>query len=227
MKLKHLIFTGALVALTLFACKKEDPVAEPTCPECWDREMVCVDLQCECPEGSIENWFEAWGPLEDSMPPRKFCIEPNPKTFIAELEPIGCLDTFAFTFPQEPLTEIDSFSNQNGPGASTSFKVERPDRIRPEEVNYTLFYNEEGALELYFFQFPPNAGGEQFRFENCTDFDANGERIGFAVPSFQGVFIHPDTIRGQLIFSGYGTFEYLDSLHVELDLIRTVPYEED
>ena len=228
MKLKYLIFTGALVVLTLFACQKEDSVAEPTCPECWDREMVCVDLQCECPEGSIENWFEAWAPYEDSIPYRKFCIEPTPYTFIGEFEPIACLDTFAITFPWEPLTQIDSLSTSgSGPMQTFLLKLEQPSKLlRGSSFPYSLRYNEVGELELDLRGLFPNTGGLYMRAKSCFEFDAEGNQIGNAGIHFEGVFIHPDTIRGQLLVGAWGTLEHLNGVQ-PLDLIRTVPYEED
>jgi hypothetical protein len=49
--------------MSLQSCKKDNPVLmpepEPTYPECEEESMVCIDLQCECPEGTIVNWLEA------------------------------------------------------------------------------------------------------------------------------------------------------------------------
>lgn len=222
----ELIFLGFLICTTVFSCKEEPSVPQPECPECWDDDMACINLQCECEEGTIINWLEAWSPQDKVKAPRKFCIERSPYTFIAEFEAVGCLDTFAITFPWEPLTEIDPGDNSNGPAITTSFRLEMPEKVRKVDVDYTLFYNEIDSLELYFFRIPANTGGEDMGYEFCTDYDENGERIGRASRAFSGVFVHPDTIRGQLVHSGHGTLDYLDGLHTPIDLVRTVPYEQ-
>ena len=211
----------SLAIMSLSACEKEK-TGEPQCPECWDSDMLCIDLQCECPEGMIVNWFEAilLGD-EEGAPPKKFCIEPSPYTFIAEFEAVGCLDTFAIVFPWEPTTEIDSSAVPNGPSQSFELEIERP--TGNARLPYDLFYNEFDELEMIMSGMPANTNGVQIRAGACSEYDENGDQIGYAKPWFQGVFVHPDTIWGQLTYLANGTLAHLNDVEVPLDLIRTVP----
>lgn len=138
---------------------------------------------------------------------------------------MGCVDTLAITFPWEPLTELAPGDNGSGPGLATFFTLEEPGK--GSEVMYHLYYVAPDSLELYFFLFPPNYGGEQMMYQRCTEYNEDGERIGLVNRGFMGIFVHPDTIRGELFyFSGNGTLEHLEGSRTPVDFIRTVPYEE-
>jgi hypothetical protein len=159
----------------------------------------------------------------EGAPPIKFCVKPDPLTFIARFPAFGCIDTFALSFLREPLTVLESPPAANGILAN----LERPIQNggAPTVLDAFLFYNEADELELYLWNIPVNVGASRHRFI-CEEYDGTGERIGAAGPAeYGGVFVHPDTIRGYFFYaSTSGSLSQLAGDSLEVDFVRTRPH---
>lgn len=101
MKYNFIIFIFFLLLLVFIGCKDEVLVIFD-CLKCWDRDMICVDVECDCLEESIEIWlelriffisneFEVW----------KFCIMLLFKIFVVYVELFVCIDIFGLIFVEE------------------------------------------------------------------------------------------------------------------------------
>lgn len=213
-----------LFSLLLLACgKDDDAVEEPTCPTCWDEKMRCVAGNCECPEGAIEigqpnlEWHsEAYVPPSE----RKLCVMPDTLTFIARFPRFECFDTFAVTFPYEPL-EFDT--PPHFPTGTPTVEYSR------SQGNYSgfsrAFYSEKTPAGVFvFFSNIPSSHGHLWISPGCWDFDEDFNTLGSGYADFQGYFVHKDTIAGDLVFVGSGTLQHLVNHRMPIQLVRTVPF---
>lgn len=229
MKYSIIIFTLFSLFLAFAGCKDEAP-ATPDCPRCWDRDMICVDAQCDCPEESIETWLELRTSLtSNELEARKFCIMPSPKTFVAYVEPFECIDTFGLTFAREPWTDSP---NEVGAPTGVSLVSEIPDEAGynlGRQVLYIPPMTPDSLKEIHIHLLQPTIGELGITF--CRDRAEDGSITGGARMVYKGVFVHPDTIKGRIEFQvmedANNTLEYLEDEIIEpVDLIRTIPYKE-
>jgi hypothetical protein len=206
-------------AWSLLGCNQEEPVAEPACPECEDYRAVCIAAACQCPEGYLEMWYRA-ALFPNTIPPTLYCLAPDSLTFIANLPHNSCVDSFAIAFTSEPLAQTNL-----GPGPSGFYAYSHMPRSRwtdPLRPTGAIFTNEEGDLEFFFYDmyialFPPGfqADGQCFA-ESRADEDSRPSRGHFV-----GIFVHPDTIRGEL---AYFYRPDPEPRLMSLDLVRMLPY---
>ena len=221
MKLKKnvLLIGQILICCCLSSCDDEQAAAPP-CPECWDEKALCVESACECPEGAIEirqylfsSTKQAVG--EDGL---KFCVIPDPLTFIARFPQFECYDTFALSFPLEPLEYGDWPHSPSG----HIIQVQIPDRFQQlGRLAFSMNEEEDNGLFVVIPKIPPNHGE---RIGGCLEYDDEGVRTGGITAEFQGYFTHKDTISGDLVFTGSGTMEHLSGHRLPIQLVRTVPY---
>ncbi|MCR9101625.1 MAG: hypothetical protein NXI25_16820 [bacterium] len=229
MKYNILIFTFSSLLLTFTSCKDEAP-STPDCPRCWDRDMICVDAECDCPEESIETWLELRTSFtSNELEARKFCIMPSPKTFVAYVEPFACIDTFGLTFVEEPWT---ASPNEVGVPTGTSLVSEIPDDAEyslTRQVLYIPPMTTDSLKEIHIQLLQPTIGELGITF--CRDRAEDGSITGGARMVYKGVFVHPDTVKGRIEFQVLedenNTMGYLENEVIEpVNLIRTIPYEE-
>ncbi|KGE87513.1 MAG: hypothetical protein ACE362_23930 [Phaeodactylibacter xiamenensis] len=228
MKYNFIIFTFSSLLLAFTGCKDEVPVT-PDCPRCWDRDMICADAECDCPEESIETWLELRTSfISNELEARKFCIMPSSKTFVAYVEPFVCIDTFGLTFVEEPWT---ASPNEVGVPTGTSLVSEIPDDAEyslTRQVLYIPPMTPDSLKEIHIHLLQPTRGelGESV----CRDWTEDGNIAGYTRMIYKGLMVHPDTIKGRIEFMGNasgGTLSYLaDEVIEPVDLIRTIPYEE-
>ena len=230
MKSNTIILSFILFSLLLaFAGCKDEPPATPDCPRCWDRDMICVDAQCDCPEESIETWLELRTSLtSNELEARKFCIMPSPKTFVAYVEPFECIDTFGLTFVEEPWTDSP---NEIGVPTGTSLVSEIPDEAGyglSSQVLYIPPMTPDSLREIQIELLAPSRG--ELGVDFCRDRAEDGSIAGYSRMVYKGIMVHPDTIKGRIEFRGNatgGTLSHLaDEVIVPVDLIRTIPYKE-
>jgi hypothetical protein len=214
-----------LIAITaiLLSCNKKQAAPDPTCPTCWDEKMECVDLACQCPEGSIETWLNLFKNSEkDNVfgKSRKYCIKPNKLTFMAHFPRFECIDTFAITFLTEPL----EVSDQTPVLATSQVKPEVPKSFTALPPGLTIDPNDPNGTYVAIPSLYPTHGTSIF---GCLDLDLDGSIDGgIGRLSFRGNFTHKDTISGAILFEGaWGSKEHRDNYELKgIKLIRTVPY---
>lgn len=191
----------------------------PSCPQCWDEKMECVEGQCTCPEQSIMTWMELNTNPEQSQS-RPYCIIPDKLTFLAQIPDFGCIDTFAVTFLTEPLE-----MTEQTPGLEyTSVLPEVPESWRALPPGLALEQREDAYPEVTISSLYPTKGSS---YVSCFDFDADGQLVGsISNINFYGAFVHPDTIQGFLqLEDASGTLSDFDGLRMnDVKLVRTVPY---
>ena len=211
----------ASIAIIFAACKKEK--AELQCPECWDEKAICIDGKCECPEEAIVTHLNTAPSAEGEnvFPPRQFCVLPDKLTFIGYLPQFLCVDTFAIAFPYEPLEGVQLLPtgtprvHQLAPGVT--FGLSNMDLIFDED------YPEGLGMYIRITNIQPTYG--YTLGHGCLELK-DGEITGGARIDFGGYFSHPDTVVGKLrVIAADGKYSDFDGQEVEVNLIRTLPYD--
>lgn len=210
--------------LLLPSCNDEAPIAELECPECSDYRAVCIEASCQCPEGYLELWYRA-RLFANTIPPTHYCLAPDSLTFLAHLPHNSCVDTFAVGFTAEPLGDTIL-----GSGVSTLYAyIHRPGTrytSRSERGFSGVFTNEAGELE-FFYNFMDIA---TFPIDFLTDSEcfAASRADEDAIPrggSYVGIFVHEDTIRGQLDYLYQAdSLAPAERIFIDVDLVRMQPY---
>ncbi len=207
------------------ACKKKE--AEPQCPECWNEKALCVDASCECPEGTIviDQTGMYWGSLPDSLQGTQeqlFCLEPDPLTFLAEFDTIGCYRTLAVQFPVEPLRFAEEWTSPFGPRVEQAF----PSGIRQGLIRLTIEEETEGV----YVKIEDLMGSIGYVFTYaCVDFHPTGEEESFdeaikggMSADFEGYMVDENTIEGELILKASGSYEEeYDGRRKAITFVRT------
>jgi hypothetical protein len=208
-------------AWSLLGCNQEEPVAEPACPECEDYRAVCIAAACQCPEGYLEMWYRA-ALFANTIPPTLYCLAPDSLTFIANLPHNSCVDSFAIAFTSEPLAQTNLGSGPSGfyaysytcrdPGGRILFVttgvISSPTKMTSWNFSFMTWTLRCSLLDF-------QADGQCFA-ESRADEDSRPSRGHFV-----GIFVHPDTIRGEL------TYFYRPDPEprlMSLDLVRMLPY---
>jgi len=220
------ILVSIVIAFT--ACKKKE--AEPECPPCWDSRAVCVDAECQCPEGSIEvdqsGMRVLWKPdsLLDTPPqiPQIYCLQPDPLAFLAEFDSLGCYRTMAVFFPVDPWRFEEEWTSPFDP-------VPEPGLPPNVQMSTGMWLTVEDKPE-----------GKYVKIENligtvgwvlaygCADMDfSQGEGFFDAITGgmsadFEGYMVNENTIEGELILKADGTYEEeYDGKRKEITFVRT------
>lgn len=211
------LFTLALLIAGL-GCSDKSTEA-PSCPQCWDEKMECVEGQCTCPEQFIVTWMEL-NTNPEQVQSRSYCIAPDKLTFLAQIPDFGCVDTFAITFLTEPL----EVTEQTPMLEYTSVIPEVPESWRALPPGLVLELRENAYPDVTISSLYPTKGSS---YVSCFDFDADGQLVGsISNINFYGAFVHPDTIAGFLqLEDASGTLSNFDGQRMnDVKLVRTVPY---
>lgn len=225
--MKKLFFLMLLLAgfVSFYSCKKKNLSLD--CPPCWDKDMICVEGACDCPEGYITTWLNRTGlgigAAADSFP-RKFCIKPDRLVFIAHIPRFMCLDTFAVRFTVDPYEFTESTYSPTGVWVVPVLPSELP-RLAPFSDIRVV---EEAGLkitEVRIFGLEPTYG-HATGAGVCSELDNAGNEMGAMETSFIGRVVHKDTISGYLEITGASgnKREFYGKRLEEVKLVRTTPY---
>jgi hypothetical protein len=219
-----MIFLGALTHL--FSCKKK--VLSLTCPPCWDKNMICLEGACDCPDGYIPTWLNRTGlgigVAADSFP-KKFCIKPDRLTFMAHIPRFVCLDTFAVRFTVDPYEFPEkTLDIPTGVWVMPVLPSEVP-HLAPASSIRVVSEAGQKFTEVSIYGLEPTYG-YTLRSGVCLELDNAGNEVGSTEMSFIGRVTHKDTISGYLEITGAGgTKRELYGKRLEdVKLIRTVPH---
>ena len=208
------------------ACKKKE--AEPQCPECWDSRAVCVDAECQCPEGSIEidqtgMWSAGVSDSLRAITEQIYCLEAGPLAFLAEFDSVGCFRTMAVHFPADPWNFEEEWTSPFAPvvepglppGANPITSMWLTVEVRPEG-RFIKMENLLGSIGYV----TGNA---------CLDFAPDGEEEDFneaikgsMSADFEGYMVDENTIEGELILKASGSYEEeYDGRRKAITFVRT------
>ncbi len=210
-----IIFSIVISIVIVFnACKKEE--AELQCPPCWDSRSVCVDTECQCPEGSIEvdqsGMRGLWKPdsLLDTPPqiPQIYCLQPDPLAFLAEFDSLGCYRTMAVFFPVDPWRFEEEWTS---PQLAPMAKPGLPPNVR---MSTSMWLTVEERPEGKYVKIENLIGTVGWVFTyGCRDMDfSKGNALddvitGGMSADFEGCMVDENTIEGELILKASGSYE--------------------